>query len=82
MSDKLDIVFLPIKFTPPPNRARIPRVVQFGFNYILNLRKVRYMVQLDRMIAGGVGEERRTPSISRVIEIVVMSVSHLTCLRV
>ena len=40
------------------------------------------MVQLDRMIAGGVGEERRTPSISRVIEIVVMSVSHLTCLRV
>ena len=24
------------------------------------------MVQLDRMIAGGVGEERRTPSISRV----------------
>ena len=39
-------------------------------------------IQLDRMIAGGVGEERRTPSISRVIEIVVMSVSHLTCLRV
>ena len=24
------------------------------------------MVQLDRMIAGGVGEERHTPSISRV----------------